>query len=1203
MARAGWKCIVLAGLAACASPVEQGPEPVPPTPPPPPAAHLEPVGALWPDSAADSTQAIKDARAMLDDAQAALAASDPTSARELAREAIELLLTLNDSEVDPGWLELLDAAGRAAWDAQDTHAARAAWERVCNVRSRTLSEEHFDLLAAQLNLGLARREMGDLPGARALQERVLEAYERTLPDDHNDLRLARGNLAATMHSMGDFASARALQERVLETCERTLPEDHPALLLARGNLAASTYSMGDLPGAHALQGRVLEACERTLPEDHPDLLLARGNFAITMRELGDFSGARAIQERVLVACERTMPEDHPFLLAARSNLAATMERMGELPGARSLQLHVLEALERTFPEDHPELLTARLNLSITIREMGDLPSARTLQQRVLETRERTLPEDHPELLVVRMNLAITKREMGDLPGARSLQQAVLEARERTLPENHPELLAARGNLANLMHSMGDLPGARILQERVLEAFERTMPEHHPYLLGSRLNLAITLTEMGDLPGARALQERLVEGFERTLPEDHPDLLAARLSLAGTMAQMGDLPGARALQERVLEAFERTMPEDHPDCLAAQMNLAATMAQMGDLPGACALHERVLEARERTLPEDHPDLLASRLNLAATRAEAGDLPGSRTLLLGLVSGMSRRALAALALSPREAREAVAADNHWLSQVLFLSEGVESLDRGAIFELVETRRMVATTAVQATKSAAANDEIRALAREADEARARLNDLVAGAAREGHSRKEFSDQLARLSTLRDRAERTIRGALSERGIVADPITPQALALALSDGSAAVGFLRSARWRRDESTGLPVRGADHLFAHVLRPSGQLSRVELGSVAELERLVESWREALGAPILRGVGAGIGEPVVQAELEAGHALRERLLDPVLAAAGRPERRLFVCADDLVYLVPLDALPVADERVGDRLRVVGEASFAPLLCGNVPVQGEPEFLVLGAPDFDAQPVPPVQLSASGTPLLDTTRSGLPESFGPLLQAGFELDSIGALFERAFGRAPVMLREAGATKFALAERASFARYLHLATHGWFAPEAVKSILDRSQQQSGAWQPMGIEERITGFAPMTLCGLALAGANLGRDSLGRVPGILTAEELCSLDLSSCDLAVLSACETNVGIRRAGQGIQSLQAALFAAGARTSITSLWKVDDAATRKLMELFYTYLWIERLPKAEALWRAKTDLRSAGHPVRDWAAWVLCGAVD
>ena len=112
--------------------------------------------------------------------------------------------------------------------------------------------------------------------------------------------------------------------------------------------------------------------------------------------------------------------------------------------------------------------------------------------------------------------------------------------------------------------------------------------------------------------------------------------------------------------------------------------------------------------------------------------------------------------------------------------------------------------------------------------------------------------------------------------------------------------------------------------------------------------------------------------------------------------------------------------------------------------------------------------------------------------------------------------------------------------------------------------------------------------------------MPGILTAEEFATLDLSNCELAVLSACETNVGIRRAGQGIQSLQTALHAAGARAAITSLWKVDDAATRRLFELFYTKLWKERLGKADALWQAKMALRREGRPTRDWAGWVLTG---
>ena len=208
----------------------------------------------------------------------------------------------------------------------------------------------------------------------------------------------------------------------------------------------------------------------------------------------------------------------------------------------------------------------------------------------------------------------------------------------------------------------------------------------------------------------------------------------------------------------------------------------------------------------------------------------------------------------------------------------------------------------------------------------------------------------------------------------------------------------------------------------------------------------------------------------------------------------------------------------------------------------------------------------------------------------------------MYKDMAGGESVILSGAKATKLALFETAPAARYLHLATHGWFAPETFVSTLDSLEEQSGdAFASLArADDVVRGFAPETLCGLALAGANHGTNSAGKVPGILTAEELGALDLSNCELAVLSACETNVGLRRAGQGIQSLQMALHTAGARTAITSLWRVDDAATRRLMELFYTNLWGEGLGKADALWQAKMSLREEGFGVKDWAAWVLTG---
>ena len=120
------------------------------------------------------------------------------------------------------------------------------------------------------------------------------------------------------------------------------------------------------------------------------------------------------------------------------------------------------------------------------------------------------------------------------------------------------------------------------------------------------------------------------------------------------------------------------------------------------------------------------------------------------------------------------------------------------------------------------------------------------------------------------------------------------------------------------------------------------------------------------------------------------------------------------------------------------------------------------------------------------------------------------------------------------------------------------------------------------MTGLAPSLLCGLHLAGCNLPRGGL-EDKGVITAEEMQGLDLTRCELAVLSACESNVGLVRAGQGIMSMQRALAIAGARGSITSLWKVDDQATRVFFTAFYRYLWEEGMSPPEALRRVKLDM--------------------
>lgn len=91
--------------------------------------------------------------------------------------------------------------------------------------------------------------------------------------------------------------------------------------------------------------------------------------------------------------------------------------------------------------------------------------------------------------------------------------------------------------------------------------------------------------------------------------------------------------------------------------------------------------------------------------------------------------------------------------------------------------------------------------------------------------------------------------------------------------------------------------------------------------------------------------------------------------------------------------------------------------------------------------------------------------------------------------------------------------------------------------------------------------------------------------------------ELLVLSACQTAVGDKRAALGLAGIA---VRAGARSTLATLWSVDDESTADLMIKFYKQLEDRKLTKAEALQRAQLDLLSKDEIPYFWAPYVLVG---
>ncbi len=164
----------------------------------------------------------------------------------------------------------------------------------------------------------------------------------------------------------------------------------------------------------------------------------------------------------------------------------------------------------------------------------------------------------------------------------------------------------------------------------------------------------------------------------------------------------------------------------------------------------------------------------------------------------------------------------------------------------------------------------------------------------------------------------------------------------------------------------------------------------------------------------------------------------------------------------------------------------------------------------------------------------------------------------------------------------------RILHIATHGFYIEDN---------------QPSSTPDKA-----LMRCGLFFAGADNSWQSKQIVPGaddgILTAQEISSLDLRGLELTALSACQTGQGDITA-DGVFGLQRGFKKAGAQSILMSLWKVDDDATCLLMTEFYKN-WISGgMRKLPALEKAKQTVRSHKEKGWDnpkyWATFILLDA--
>jgi CHAT domain-containing protein/Tfp pilus assembly protein PilF len=890
--------------------------------------------------------------------------------------------------------------------------------------------------------------------------------------------------------------------------------------------AVKKFQQSQLDEAVAQLRRALDIRQKYLGPRHIETARTLNDLAFLLRASGQYSEAARLHRQANQLFQEFLGKEHPDTAQGYDNLAGSLLFLGRHAEAEVLYRKALAIRQSVLGEAHADTAQSYNNLAAILNAQGLYAEADPFYRRALAVCRKVLGTEHPDTATTANNLAENLYAQGKYAEAEEMLQEVLSARRKILGENHPATATSYNNLGANLAGQHRYAEAEPLYRRALAIRRDVWGAEHPDTALSYNNLARCLSEQRRYAEAEPLLRRGLSIREKMLGEAHPATAESYNNLGGCLEDQERHAEAEVLFRRALAIYRKVLRKDHPDIALACSNLGSNLVAQGKPADSEPLLEEALALRRAALGVDHPDVVISYNNLAASFHAQG----------------------------RHAE----AEDAWTKAVRSfdiarLRSGRTGVDRAAFAARNSPLPALAACMARNGRPAAAWNVL-----EAGLSRGLLDDLTAT-----HRRKRLDgfnatlDGLHRqITTLLARHEQTETEAVRYKQLVAQRQRANA---ELDRLAAELGAKEVYDLQRIQAV-LP---ADVALAAWVDSSGS-------SAAE-RRYGEHWAcvvRRTGAPAwVRLPGSGKRSAWTEEDEDVPSELYLSLARP--SNAGRQDwqaiapqamgQRLAPLESHLQgirHLVVLSAWRMAGipvEVLTDRFTV----SYAPSATVFARLQEQHQRAT------DRRSAQASRALALGDPQFSGPSTAWPQLPGTRI----ETQAIAQLFAD-----PVVLLGAEASARRLAQLAAKNqlrqfRYFHLATHGAVDNQvALNSALVLAPDQAP-----GPAQRRSDAAPQS-------------------EGRLTAEQILQTWKLDADLVVLSACQSALGKQAGGEGYLGFAQALFLAGARSLVLSLWKVDDTATALLMVRFYQNFLGKRpgltepLSKADALREAKHWLR-------------------
>ncbi|HMV98884.1 MAG TPA: CHAT domain-containing protein [Acidobacteriota bacterium] len=1100
-------------------------------------------------------------------------------------------------------------------------------------------------------------QAGKLNDAIARATQALKLAEANFAPDHQLVYTSLDRLAFAYFRKRNFNQALPLAKRALAMVEAKVPPNDPEIAMCLQPLIFIYKEQSQADQAEPLAQRAITILETAEGKEHPSLigfLTMLGEIKLIQQKSLE---ARSVLERALAIAEKQAgPQSHrlsPILF----ELSQTYQATRNYPKAEELYLRGVNLLEKGLGPQHPQVGFAYNNFVILLINQNEFIRALPLQEKSVAILEKSLGPEHLEYASASHQLGQLYHKLSQFSQAQVVLNRALAIRQKVYGPTHPLTVRTLTELSNVYLKTGNYTELEFIHRFLLDYLEKNQGMPAAEQLDLLIGVAVGYHNQGNYAQTEALYFRILD-----LIQKHPELESEKLNqiqnnLAWVYAERRDFAKSEPLfleiiarnekrygrqsgelvlflnnlgsmyfyareftkaEPLLLESraiFEKGHSTDQYLYTTTLNNLATLYEAQNDFDKAEACYQQAAGLREKTLGPDHPDMAHLQVNLGFLYFRKGEFARAEAMIRravgiqetklsssdsDLITGFNDLALISLAqkkidqaityqLRANQAIEANFLQNliagSERQKQIYINSTSESFDRTLSLHAQSAPtnpaiKQEALTAILRRKGRAldmASGGIEALRRRSSPAdQALLQELeqtraqMATLTLKGPDQKTTESYRAQLKTLEDRAEeletKLSLNSLDLRSQL-NPVTLSSIQKLIPANASLIEF---ATYRPLTKPQTRSYGPARYIVYTLDQTGDIKWVDLGECAPIDRAVAEFRQVLST--------AKSDPGKEVSPRA-RKVYELVMKPVTRLVGN-HTQLILSPDGELNLLPFGALITEKNKyLIERYSVSYVSSGRDLLRLQNQVRNQEPPLIVADPQYVGE-----------GPMLAGVRANP-------LQRLIETAEEGKQLQALFPNAVLKLREEATED--IVKSAKHPSILHLAAHGFFleesAPDKDRDLLLRSQEPQLSAN-LQVSSRVN---PLLRSGLFLA--NTSQPGRRQNDGTLTALEMTNLDLTGTKLVVLSACNTGVGDIKNGAGVYGLRRALVLAGSETQLTSLWKVSDLGTRKLMVDYYTRLKAGE-GRSEALRQVQLSMLASPrwrHPFY-WASFIQSG---